>query len=241
MGVTVWQPVHHKTQRRCSTEEVSFVVKPYVAQYLWLVTVFVIFVCLLYFFSVCQCCKYAFFMCAEVVCTNVFLLSDHQIFVCFFLCWRTDKNKQKKKSCSDPTPPFPASPASPQNEEPPPPPPHQPAHNHNHQSHQAVTNKNHQLCTVMSTSFLDFCTFCTSRLNIPLIVFSMHQKRGKHPPKILKSFCSYRAPPLCYYYLHSLLKRCLKYGMQTFDIYLIPRQNLLKTQNLFMTFLLTII
>lgn len=160
MGVTVRQPVHHKTQHRCSTEEVSFVVKPYVAQYLWLVTVFVIFVCLLFFFSVCQCCKYAFFMCAEVVCTNVFLLSDHQIFVCFFLCWRTDKNKQKKKLLRfyTPLPPLlpplkwraPSSPPLCPQPQPP--------------AASAVTNKNHQLCTVMSTSFLDFCTFCTSRL-----------------------------------------------------------------------------
>lgn len=176
--VTVRQPVHRNTQPRCSTEEVPFVVKPYVAQYLWLVTVFVNF-CVPTFvsFSVCQCCKYAFFMCAEVVCTNVFLLSDHQIFVCFCLCWRTDKNKQKKKkSCSDSTPPPPPRPLfTPKMKRPLPPPPCPPP--------QAAAasggcQQNHQLCTVMSTSFGDFLHFLHQQtFNIPLIVFSMHQKK----------------------------------------------------------------
>lgn len=171
MGVTVRQPVHHKTQHRCSTEEVSFVVKPYVAQYLWLVTVFVNFCvptfflfCFVYIFGVCQCCKYAFLCVLKLCVPMFFLLSDHQIFVCFFLCWRTDKNKQTKKkllrfytSFPQPHPPTPSL-----NEEPPP--PHHLAHNYNNQPHQAAANKNYQLCTVMSTSFLDFCTFCTSRL-----------------------------------------------------------------------------
>lgn len=160
MGVTVWQPVHHKTQRRCSTEEVSFVVKPYVAQYLWLVTVFVIF-CVptfSFFFSVCASAVNTLFLCVLKLCVPMFfLLSDHQIFVCFSLCWRTDKNKQKKKLLRFYSPFSPL--ATPQRV----PPALNHAHHHNHLPRQAVTKKNHQLCTVMSTPFLDFCTFCTSR------------------------------------------------------------------------------
>lgn len=208
MGVTVRQPVHRRTQRRCSTEEVSFVVKPYVAQYLWLVTVFVI-LCVptlfLFFWCVPSAVNMLFFMCAQLCVPMFFLLSDHHIFVCFFLFWRTDKLSKKKKTKTKKLHRFYTS--SPRTLVPslkrrafllP------STHNHDHEPQQAVTNDNHQLCTVVSTSFSDLCTFLHQQtFDIPLIIFSMHQKkrRGKHPPKILKSSCSYAAPPLCYYYL----------------------------------------
>lgn len=182
MGVTVRQPVHHETQRRCSTEEVSFVVKPYVAQYLWLVTVFVIF-CVptffVFYFGVCQCCKYAFFYVCWSCVYQCFLLSDHQIFVCFSLCWRTDKNKQKKKVAliliplARPPPlPHVESPPTPRSWTPP---------------TTTTTSRARRLLTktinfaLSWPHFLDFLHFLHQQtFDIPLIVFSMHQEKKEN-------------------------------------------------------------
>lgn len=221
--VTVRQPVHHHTQHRCSTEEVPFVVKPYVAQYLWLVTVFVNFcVPTSVSFSVCQCCKYAFFMCAEVVCTNVFLLSDHQIFVCFCLCWRTDKNKQKKKKVAPilhPSPPPSVRPCFlPKWRGPSP-------HHHKQQPHQAVANGTIDFALSCPHLFETFCTFCTSRLLTFLWEFFLCiKKRNIH-----RKYLSHTAVTEHRHYATTIytpsLKGVLQYGMQTRDVYLIPRQN----------------
>lgn len=240
MGVTVRQPVHHKTQHRCSTEEVSFVVKPYVAQYLWLVTVFVIFVWL---------CFFSFSVCASAVNTLFFYVCWSCVYQCFF-SWVTIKylcaslyvdgqTKKKKKLLRfySPFPPPTLLPASPPPNPRPCPPPQPPA------APGGYKQKPSTLHCHVHTFFRLLHFLHQQTFHIPLIVFSMHQKtktKNIHRKYLSHTAVTSTTTTLLLFILPAK-EALLHYGMLTYDIYLMRRQNF-NRDNLFMTFfLLTIL
>lgn len=156
MGVTV-TTCASQTEHRCSTEEPS-VVKPYVAQYLWLVTVCCKLVCL---FSVCASAVNTLSMCAEVVCTNVFWVVIDICVLLLMLNGGKKKRKKKKKCCSDFThPPPPTSPTT--DLSPPPSPPC--SKNLSEDSLTVKKNGINNFALSWSRPFETSALFCTDRL-----------------------------------------------------------------------------
>lgn len=118
------------------------------------------------------------FLCVLKLCVPMFFLpSDHQIFVCFFFML-TDRQKpmeeKKKKRLAPILHPLPSAPPPPSC------PPVYPPYDHNHQRHQPVTKQKPLTLHCHVHTFFRLLHFLHQQtFDIPLVVFSMHQKRRK--------------------------------------------------------------